>query len=266
MAPQGGFNSSDLKTLFSRTLAIGPRQPTRTPLSDNTDGPPLAVIVGPSVGLGIPAIAAMLGFYLIYTKRQAQKAKINKEKHDLHLNTERIQAYQLPTTQSPVHSPGDSTPGYQYPIHPYTLAQNQSKQAAFQPYLYQPPHLCGYPLAPGITTQPQELPAGRPSNSFERLARESKNGDDDDDSKDTLREFYGKNPFEETSRLEKPRDIKIGEERDWRGEEKPLPSPNRRRIYNKEDKPLPEYPKWDPKRKETDPGPMPGKDALGRMF
>lgn len=114
--------------------------------------------------------------------------------------------------------------------------------------------------------QPQELPTGRQSSSFEKLAKKpAHNGNDDDGGEDKLREFYGKNPFEDTSRLEMPREIKIGEERDWAGEEKPLPSPNKKRDYNR-DKPLPEYPRRDPKRRDPDSGPIPDKDALSRMF
>lgn len=263
--PQGGFNSSDLKTLFSRALVINTRQPTRTPQvkDDKNGGPPLAMIIGPSVGLGVPAIAAMLGFYLVYAKKQARKAKFDKQKRELNLNTERIQAYQLPTTQSPTHSLSQSFPGYQYPIHPYARTQNQTQQAAFQPYLYQPPYLGGHPLASGAPTQPQELSTGRLSTSF---GGTKKSIGDSDEGKDKLRELYGKNPFEDTTRLEGPRKIKTGEERDWRGEEKPLPSPNRRRTINKEDKPLPEYPKWDPKRKDSDSGLIPEKTTLNRMF
>lgn len=263
--PQGGFNSSDLKTLFSRTLVINPRQPTRTPSTknDKNDGPPLAMIIGPSIGLGVPTIAAMLGFYLMHVKKQARRAKFNKEKRELNLNTERIQAYQLPTTQSPTYSPSQSFPGYQYPIQPYARAQNQTQQAAFQPYLYQPPHLGGYPPASGVPTQPQELSTGRFSTSFGGTKAAV---GDSNEGKDKLREVYGKNPFEDTSSLERPRKIKTVEEHDWRGEEKPLPSPNRRRINIKEDKPLPEHPKWNPKRKDSESGSIPEKTTLNRMF
>lgn len=92
--------------------------------------------------------------------------------------------------------------------------------------------------------QPQELPAGRPSATLKRTGGSV---DENDEGKDKLREFYGKNPFEDTSMLEKPREVKTGEELDWRGEENPLPSPNRRRMSNNKNKPLPACPKPDPK-------------------
>lgn len=92
--------------------------------------------------------------------------------------------------------------------------------------------------------------------------------DDIDQGKDILRDLYGKNPFEDMSRLENPPKTEVEEEQDWRGEEKPLPSPSRIRINSKEgkDKPLPEYPKWDPKRNGSDSGPVSGKATLDRMF
>lgn len=211
MTPQGGFNSSDLKILFTRTLVIEARQPTRTPSSDNNDCPPLAVIIGLSIGLGVPAIAAILGFFFVRAKKQARQAKLNKEKRELNLNTERIQAYQLPTTQSPTYSPGHSFPGYQYPIHPYALTQNQTHQSTFRSYLYQPPHLGGVSSAPGAPTQPQELYTGRFSGSFRRT-RAFADGNNED--KDRLRELYGKNPFEDISRLESFQRTKTGEEQD----------------------------------------------------
>lgn len=113
--------------------------------------------------------------------------------------------------------------------------------------------------------QPQELSTRR---SLTLFGRTGASVDDIDQGKDRLRDLYGKNPFEDMSRLEILPKTKAEEEQDWRGEEKPLPSPSRIRINSKEDKdkPLPEYPKWGPKRKGSDPGPVAGKATLNRMF
>lgn len=113
--------------------------------------------------------------------------------------------------------------------------------------------------------QPQELSTRRSLTFFGRTGASV---DDSDQDKDRLRELYGKNPFEDMSKLENSLKTEVEEGQDWRGEEKPLPSPSKRRINSKEDKdkPLPEYPKWDPKRKGSDSGPVSGKTTLNRMF
>lgn len=103
--------------------------------------------------------------------------------------------------------------------------------------------------------QPQELPAERSSVLFGKATKGSSLGDG---AKDKLRELYGKNPFEDTSKLEKPGEIIIGGplERDYSAEERPLPSPNRRRYYSKEGKSLPDpLPKQDSGRRDFGSGP-----------
>ncbi|KAI5805208.1 hypothetical protein EDC01DRAFT_361808 [Geopyxis carbonaria] len=192
--PVGGFDNSDLSILFNRTMTINQRKPTRTPTppgspsATNKPAVNVGIIVGPSVGVGIPAIAGLLGFFL-FRRRQRQKQRTGRQPlnhsqsfkgHGFRGNypgdlTIPTNAYQLPTTQSPTAPHGP--PGYgghRFPpageIFPMADGKFHSPhtpmaQPGFGFEQWPGPHVRSPTELPGhaMTLPPQELPAVRDS-------------------------------------------------------------------------------------------------------
>lgn len=150
--PEHGFNNSVLATLFQRKLDAVPREPTRTPDFSN-GGPNIGVIIGPSLGVGIPALAAMFGFYLVRRRRNQRKAV--EEQIAREQNLQKLQypenSYQLPNTYSVAYKRDDpQLPRYPYTAQPiYPMGDGKYKLDTLgSEHTYTPP------------VAPTELPAG----------------------------------------------------------------------------------------------------------
>ena len=125
------------------------------------DGASLGIIIGPSVGVGVPALAAMFGLFLFRRRRNQQAAQRAQQERGLQLQLKFPDgSYQLPALLSPAHRSPDrqQLPRYQYPVQPiYRMGDGKYHSESIGQQNYpQSPYSNDY-VSP---IEPSELPAG----------------------------------------------------------------------------------------------------------